>query len=504
MEDATKIRKRGCSPSSSTTSSVMQGYKFKRAILVGKRGGGMGSSTPVPTWRMVGSRSPSLILRAAAASPRYPPSLSGRSRSGQGQGQGQGQPPVSARKLGATLWELNELPSPSPSPSPRLPVKAAEERVWRREKLKRSVNSSSLPPHLSDPSHSPTASEKMERSGTGGHRRRGSSMSRRTKADNYDSRSNASFMEIETRSRCQTTSGSTVVGVKTRLKDVSNALTTSKELVKIISRMWNPDDQPSTSMSLISALHSELERARLQINQLIQEERSDNKEISYLLKRFSEEKAAWKSKEQEAVEAAVDTITAELEVERKLRKRFESLNKKLGKELAETKAALHKSMKELELEKTANGGEEEEEDCTDEGGNSGESDLHSIDLRTQNEELRERKSSANQVARRSAMLRSVSNVLEWGNGRNFEIDEQVPRRSCGNDIRRHTSAKGSKLVFEGELVSSFSQQGEPWPSRDPYDGAVQGPTILMGGSGMRGRVEEGIDEGYYKVRRSRR
>jgi len=153
MEDATKIRKRGCSPSSSTTSSVIQGYKFKRAILVGKRGGGMGSYTPVPTWRMVGSRSPSLILRAAAASPRYPPSLSGRSRSGQGQGQ----PPVSARKLGATLWELNELPSPSPSP--RFSVTAAEERVGRREKLKRSVNSSYLPPHLSDPSHSPTASE---------------------------------------------------------------------------------------------------------------------------------------------------------------------------------------------------------------------------------------------------------------------------------------------------------------------------------------------------------
>jgi len=149
MEDATKIRKRGCSPSSSTTSSVIQGYKFKRAILVGKRGGGMGSSTPMPTWRMVGSRSPSLILRAAAAStsPRYPPSLSGRSRSGHVQVH----PPVSARKLAATLWELNELPA--------LSAGAHEESAGRREKGKRSVNSSSLPPHLSDPSHSPTASE---------------------------------------------------------------------------------------------------------------------------------------------------------------------------------------------------------------------------------------------------------------------------------------------------------------------------------------------------------
>jgi len=286
------------------------------------------------------------------------------------------------------------------------------------------------------------------------------------------------------------------------LKDVSNALSTSKELLKIISRVWSPDDQPSTSMSLISALHSELERARLQIIQLIQEERSDNREISYLLKCFSEEKAAWKSKEQEVVQAAVETISGELEVERKLRKRLESLNKKLGKELADTKAALHKSMKELESAKRVNGAEEEE-DCTDEGGNSDESDLHSIDLSTQNGELHGRKSFAGHVDRRSAMLRSVSNVLERGNGRNFEIDEQVPRKRCGNNIPQYKSSKGLKLALQGEFISSFSQQGPPWPSRDPCDEAVWRPTMLIGGSAIRGRVE-GVDEGYHRLRRSRR
>lgn len=160
MGDGTKIRKRGCSPSSST-SSVIQNYRFKRAILVGKRGGGgggggggMGSTTPVPTWRMVGSRSPSVVLRAAvtaaAPSPRYPPSLSGRSRAGQGQ------PPVSARKLAATLWELNEVPSPSPRRG-AAELAVVEKRGGRREKVRRSVQSGSLPPHLSDPSHSPVS-----------------------------------------------------------------------------------------------------------------------------------------------------------------------------------------------------------------------------------------------------------------------------------------------------------------------------------------------------------
>ncbi|MED6192162.1 hypothetical protein PIB30_007694 [Stylosanthes scabra] len=183
----------------------------------------------------------------------------------------------------------------------------------------------------------------MDPSGTGSRHRRTPSASHRPP-------SNVSLMEIETRSRAQTPASSTV-GVKTRLKDVSNALTTSKELLKIINRMWGHEDRPSSSMSLISALHTELERARLQVNQLIQEQRLDQNEISYLMKCFAEEKAAWKSKEQEIVEAAIESVAGELDVERKLRRRFESLNKKLGRELAETKASLLKVVKDLESEK---------------------------------------------------------------------------------------------------------------------------------------------------------
>ncbi|XP_022746839.1 intracellular protein transport protein USO1-like isoform X2 [Durio zibethinus] len=301
-----KIRKRGCSSSASSSSSIIQNYRFKRAILVGSKRGG--STTPVPTWKLM-MRSPSTAsMLRAAESPRNAGSQS-RSKL-KGQGQGQQQQPVSARKLAATLWEMNEIPSPR--------IKEGGEESRRRKERRergaaRSVHSGSLPRHLSDPSHSPVS-------------------------------------EIETRSHAQTPMGSTV-GVKTRLKDVSNALTTSKELLKIINRMWGHEDRPSSSMSLISALHAELERARLLVNQLIQEQRSDRYDINYLMKCFAEEKAAWKNKEQKVVEAAIESIAVELEVERKLRRRFESLNKKLGKELAETKTSLLKSVKELESEK---------------------------------------------------------------------------------------------------------------------------------------------------------
>lgn len=143
------------------------------------------------------------------------------------------------------------------------------------------------------------------------------------------------------------------MGSKNRLKDVSSALTTSKELLKIINRIWAHADPPSSSLSLVSALHTELERARLQVNQLIQEQRSDKNEINHLMKCFAEEKASWRNKEQQAIEAAVGSVVSELEVERKLRRRLEILNKKLGKELAEMKSSFMNVAKELETEKRA-------------------------------------------------------------------------------------------------------------------------------------------------------
>lgn len=343
-----KIRKRGCSSSSSASSKVYN-YRFKRAILVGKSRNGLGlglglglrgsrSNTPVPSWRAT-------PLRNVVESPK------------QSLGGGISQP-VSARKLAATLWEMNEMPSPRMTEED---LEKKKKMMMKKEKIRAGHMSSgsvsgSLPPHLCDPSHSPV-SERMDRSGTGSYQKRSSTTSRRPRTTDHnvgmlDSLSSASFMELETRSRAQTPRGS-VTGFGSRLKDVSNALTTSKELLKIINRIWAHADQPSSSTSLVSALHTELERARLQVNQLIQDQRSDQNEINYLLKCFAEEKAAWKNKGQQAVEAAIESVANELEVERKLRRRFESLNKKLGKELSDSKASFVKVVKELESEKRA-------------------------------------------------------------------------------------------------------------------------------------------------------
>ncbi|CAK9323011.1 unnamed protein product [Citrullus colocynthis] len=443
-----KIRKRGCSSSASSSSSILHNYRFKRAILVGKRAG---SSTPLPSWRLMSSRSrsPASAFRSTE-SPNYELYQCGSGRSKQA--------PVSARKLAATLWEMNELPSTRVKESLALDERKSRKEMKAREKTTRSVHSGSLPPHLSDPSHSPV-SERGDRSGTGSRCRRTPSMSQRLKLADHgvgvlDSVSNASLMEIETRSRAPTPSVS-IVGVKTRLKDVSNALTTSKELLKIINRVWGHEDRPSTSMSLISALHAELERARLQINQLIQEQRYEQNDITYLMRCFAEEKEAWKSKEQEVVEAAIESVAGELEVERKLRRRFESLNKKLGRELAETKSSLLKVVKELESEKRAR--EIMEQVCDDLANDVGDDKLELEEMQRESAKLSDNVKKEREVKRLAAVLQEEQTHIDPSDAK-YDLED---KNAAVDKLRNQLEAfLGIKRTKEKEFGSNDSNEAK--------------------------------------------
>ncbi|XWS28532.1 hypothetical protein CRYUN_Cryun25bG0078100 [Craigia yunnanensis] len=332
-ERACKIRKRGCSSSSS--SSLIQKYRFKRAILVGKRAG---STTLVPTWKTATTKPHFLAMPSAEFHTKGSSKTVTKTKEAS----------VSARKLGATLWEINTISSPQ--------ANEELEKDRRRKAPRVAKMAHTLPPKLPDPSYSPI-SEKMDRSRTKSHRRRASVVSQKLQVADYklgslDSFGNASVMEIETHSRSKNHAGC-IIGIRTRLKDVSNGLATSKELLKVLNRICGLEDQHSSSMSLVSALRVELDRARIQVDQLIQEQRSNRNEIEYLMRHFAEEKAAWKRKERERIRDAIACIAEELVVEKKLRRQTERLNKKLGKELADTKASLSKATKELESEKRA-------------------------------------------------------------------------------------------------------------------------------------------------------
>uniref|UniRef100_A0A2N9INR4 Uncharacterized protein n=1 Tax=Fagus sylvatica TaxID=28930 RepID=A0A2N9INR4_FAGSY len=350
-ERVSKIRKRGCSSSSS--SSLVRRYRFKRAILVGKR---CGSSTPFPTWK-TSVRSPSLVMEKA----EFPKLHSSKGK----------EVSLSARKLAATLWEINEVPSAS------LQVR-------------------------------------LERSGGGSHQRRTSAISHKLQLNDYclgglDSISNASLMEIESHSLGRTHHKG-VTGIKTRLKEVSNGLTTSKELVKVLNHVWGIQEQRSSSMSILSALHVELDRAREQVDQLIREQRSNRNEIDHLMKHFAEEKAAWKIKEREKIRDAIVCVAEELEVEKKLRRQTERLNKKLGKELASTKSSMSKAMKELEREKR--GKEILEQICDELARGIGEDKAQVEELKRESVKVREEVEKEREMLQLADAVENLRNELE--------------------------------------------------------------------------------------------
>jgi hypothetical protein len=70
------------------------------------------------------------------------------------------------------------------------------------------------------------------------------------------------------------------------------------------------------------------------------------------MKQIAEDKLVRKSKEQERLHAAVQSVRDELGDERKLRKRSESIHRKLARELSEMKTSLTSALKDLEQERT--------------------------------------------------------------------------------------------------------------------------------------------------------
>lgn len=132
------------------------------------------------------------------------------------------------------------------------------------------------------------------------------------------------------------------------------SLKTSTELLKVLNRIWSLEEQHTANVSLVKALKVELQNARARIQELMQEQQSYSQEVDSLMKQLSENKVIQKNKEREKIKSAVESMRDELEDERRLRKRSESLHRKLGRELSEIKSAFLKAVKDLEMERKAN------------------------------------------------------------------------------------------------------------------------------------------------------
>ncbi|XP_019447677.1 PREDICTED: uncharacterized protein LOC109350826 isoform X2 [Lupinus angustifolius] len=290
-----KIRKRGYCSSSSSSSFVTR-YTFKRAILVGKTR----TTTKSPSMTMFQHKNGSFPYYASRV-PSKDKELS-----------------VSARKLAATLWEINGVE----------PMKV-------KKGLRLYTSGSHM---LSNPS-----SEKIK--GSEVH-----SCNRRVAALSFHC--SANLMEAGNQPSNKKNCSKCMVGVNNRLKEAISGISTSKKLLKVLNQMCL-QEQNSSITPLIFTMSNELDWVRTQIEQLIQEQTSNHNDIESLLKQFTEEKIAWKRREREKIRYAITCIAEELEVEKKLRRQSERLNKNIAKEMENVKASYLKASKELEREKRA-------------------------------------------------------------------------------------------------------------------------------------------------------
>ncbi|XP_057718911.1 uncharacterized protein At5g41620-like [Arachis stenosperma] len=118
---------------------------------------------------------------------------------------------------------------------------------------------------------------------------------------------------------------------------------TSRELLKVLSRISSLEEQNASSMSVIKALKMELDLSQVQVRDLLQEKRM-------IMRQIEEDKLVRKNKEHEKVKATVQSMNEEIEEERRLRQHSESVGQKLTRELSEMKSSLSSCLRDLERE----------------------------------------------------------------------------------------------------------------------------------------------------------
>ncbi|KAI3842761.1 hypothetical protein MKW98_015428 [Papaver atlanticum] len=321
--------------------------KLKQEVYQQQRSGGCGGgggvgggpcTTPSPTWKFAidddydvkGSSSSSIISSNTSTADH-----------------------ISARKLGADLWELNQI-----SFGKRMGKGNGFKQQQQLHQHKEKVEPHQLRSHghdvnpatnqLHQEPESPSNLRRLVESTLMKHRR--STTGNASAIPPLSPMSCSSSMEVMTYNPAITTPSSSVV---LRGKDGVSGypLKTSTELLKVLNRIWSLEEQHTVNTSIVKSLKLELEQARARIRELVRVRQADRREVDELVKQVTEDKLVRKNKEQGRIKNAVQSVRDELEAERKLRKRSESLHRKLARELSEVKTSLSTALKDLQRER---------------------------------------------------------------------------------------------------------------------------------------------------------
>ncbi|XP_028769342.1 uncharacterized protein At5g41620-like isoform X2 [Neltuma alba] len=139
-----------------------------------------------------------------------------------------------------------------------------------------------------------------------------------------------------------------------RMGESSCNIKTSRELLKVLNRIWSLEEHHASSISVVKALKMELDLSRARVKELLREKQMNRQGMEDLMKRVTEDKLVRKNiKEFDKIKAAFQSVKEELEDERRLRKHSESLHRKLARELSQMKSSFSGSLRELEREREA-------------------------------------------------------------------------------------------------------------------------------------------------------
>ncbi|XP_061344297.1 uncharacterized protein At5g41620-like isoform X2 [Gastrolobium bilobum] len=312
------------------------GEKLSRGVLVGKS---KGPCTPVPSWRLwvLGSHGHPNIIEDHHTLPT-----------------------LSARKLAAALWEFHQY---HPLFQMHRPVNngggggggGGDPRLRRHHYILHKDKAPNISNFLADATPSspdqPASASSLRRHVAASLMQHHRAIERNNHAlQPLSPASYGSSMEMTPYNPAATPTSS--LEFKGRIGESRYSLKTSTELLKVLNRIWSLEEQHASNISLIKALKTELDHARIKVKELLRDRQADRHEIDDLMKQIAEDKLVRKSKEQDRLHAAVQSVRDELEDERKLRKRSESIHRKLARELSQVKSSLTNAMKELEQERT--------------------------------------------------------------------------------------------------------------------------------------------------------
>ncbi|TVU00875.1 hypothetical protein EJB05_53677, partial [Eragrostis curvula] len=125
----------------------------------------------------------------------------------------------------------------------------------------------------------------------------------------------------------------------------------SHDAYLIASQLNLLDEQQDTTY--VANLQTELQQARDRVTELESERRAAKKKLDHLFKKLAEEKAAWRNREHEKVRAILEDMKADLDHEKKNRRRLEMINLKLVNELKDAKMSAKQLLQEYETERKA-------------------------------------------------------------------------------------------------------------------------------------------------------